>query len=78
MPNDGSLAALVLWALAIGAVAWCWDTLENRWLEWRHARKTRKIERAWAQWYASRPCKSSQFEPWRSPAERPRTKAGRL
>ena len=47
MPADGSLTALVLWALAIGLVAWCWDTLENRWLEWRWRVVQRKTAKAW-------------------------------
>jgi len=78
MPADGSLAALVLWALGIGAVSWCWDTIERRLLEWRWKANQRKVAKTWRQWYASRPCKRSETEPWRSPAERPRTKAGRL
>lgn len=75
-PQDGSWLALALWALGIGAVAWFWEQLEERWLEWRWTAKQRKTARALADWYAARPARRSQDEPWLGPDQRKHSKGG--
>ncbi len=45
---------------------------------WLAARRARRIERAWARWYAAHPCKRAELEPWRDGAERRTNKLGRL